>query len=448
MTNNKVAWAEGLFLRSHLFQQQERYLEWFTHQRLICSEPFYWGFKSLHLNKDSLVVGKLSLFDTEGIMPDGTPFNALHSFYQIPSIQITDKHIGMEIFLATPAKQPNGGETTFEADFSEKSMARYVAVDEELFDSNVINRGTQIAQISKMQVQLLFENELNDSWNALPIARVQSVLSTKEVILDANFVPPIMQIGGHEWILHWLDKLVNLLNVRANNLADRLSSGKGNTKGGGDVADYLLLTTLNKYNPVLKSYLGLRITPPIDLYYKLMEFAGEIATFMRPATRRPSQYPSYVHLTPYDNFNAIFVDLYSMLNAVLVRGAELIQLQEDKGMHIGLINPTLFKEFDSFVVMVTADVPIETLIDQFKAQTKFASVDYLPELIKSHLQGLSINMLPVPPRQLPYQADSVYYEIVRKGSLWTEVEKTGSIAMHIAGKIPGLNVELWGVRNQ
>ncbi|MDT3530749.1 hypothetical protein [Cronobacter sakazakii] len=33
MRTNKVIWSEGLFLRPQLFQQQERYLEYFSHKR-------------------------------------------------------------------------------------------------------------------------------------------------------------------------------------------------------------------------------------------------------------------------------------------------------------------------------------------------------------------------------------------------------------------------------
>ena len=52
MSINRVSWTEGLFLRAHLFQQQERYLEFFAHQRTLATEAFFWGFRKISLNTE------------------------------------------------------------------------------------------------------------------------------------------------------------------------------------------------------------------------------------------------------------------------------------------------------------------------------------------------------------------------------------------------------------
>ncbi len=447
MSINRVSWTEGLFLRAHLFQQQERYLEFFAHQRTLATDAFFWGFRRISLNTDSLVSGKLSLNYAEGVFPDGSPFDALHTFASVPSIQITEKNLGQVISLALPIKQPHGEETVFAVDESEKSLARYVAIDEELFDSSASNRGTQVAQISKMRAKLLFDNEVNDSWTCLPIAKVKSVLSSREVILDEDFVPPVLTVGTHFWLTGWLDKLINLCSVRADNLASRMVAGDGEIQGVADIGDYLLLQIMNKYEPVLRAYAEVQTLQPLDLYFTMVEFSGELSTFVKTTTRRPQKYNVYDHKDPYQTFHKLFFDVHTMLNEILVKSAEKLALQEKKGMSVAVVDPTMLEQFGSIIVAVSANMSAEALIPQFPAQAKFASVDYLPELIRSHLPGLPINLLAIPPRQIPYHSDYVYFELARTGNLWKEIQKTGSIAMYVAGKLPGLQVELWGVRN-
>jgi len=72
----------------------------------------------------------------------------------------------------------------------------------------------------------------------------------------------------------------------------------------------------------------------------------------------------------------------------------------------------------------------------------------LPELIRSHLPGLPLQALPVPPRQIPFNAGYVYFELSRSGPLWNEIAQYGGLAMHIAGQFPVLKLELWGVRHK
>ena len=40
-----------------------------------------------------------------------------------------------------------------------------------------------------------------------------------------------------------------------------------------------------------------------------------------------------------------------------------------------------------------------------------------------------------------------YFELDRGGELWKQLEQTGSLAMHIAGEFPGLELEFWAIRH-
>jgi type VI secretion system protein ImpJ len=48
----KVAWTEGLFLRPHHFQQNDRYHEHLLESRVRHATPYPWGFSYLEIDHD------------------------------------------------------------------------------------------------------------------------------------------------------------------------------------------------------------------------------------------------------------------------------------------------------------------------------------------------------------------------------------------------------------
>jgi len=108
--------------------------------------------------------------------------------------------------------------------------------------------------------------------------------------------------------------------------------------------------------------------------------------------------------------------------------------------------PTELAGYASLVLAVGAQMPSEVLQQQFSAQTKISPPQRLPELIRSHLPGLTLVPLPVPPRQIPFNSGYIYYELSRSGPFWDQIAQQGGLAMHIAGHFPELKLELWGVR--
>ena len=70
----RVVWSEGLFLRPHHFQQQERFLEATLEQRVGPLSRAGFGFTSLTVDRALLLQGKVHVSSASGLLPDGTPF--------------------------------------------------------------------------------------------------------------------------------------------------------------------------------------------------------------------------------------------------------------------------------------------------------------------------------------------------------------------------------------
>ena len=67
-------------------------------------------------------------------------------------------------------------------------------------------------------------------------------------------------------------------------------------------------------------------------------------------------------------------------------------------------------------------------------------------LVQLQLPGVTVRPLPVAPRQIPYHAGYHYFELDKSGDMWRQLEKSGGVAMHLAGEFPGLAMEFWAIR--
>src|ERR1700722_8066098 len=72
---SKIVWSEGLFLRPHHLQQNDRYLEHLLERRVGDVTPYPWGFSVLEIDRDLAQQSKFFVRRAAGIMPDGTPFD-------------------------------------------------------------------------------------------------------------------------------------------------------------------------------------------------------------------------------------------------------------------------------------------------------------------------------------------------------------------------------------
>ncbi len=444
--HNKVVWYEGQFMRPQLFQQLERYLEYFAHKRAAVLSPFFFGFTHYSLDDEALALGKVIVKSAAGIFPDGTPFDAPGGTPPPAPLTIRPEHLEQLIYLAVPIRVPNGEETTF--DNASDSLARNAVFNVDLRDTNSVGQGSQMVQLSNLRLRLVPEKEMTDAWIGLALTRVKTIRADGSIELDDTLVPPVSAYGASSLLTSWLAKIHDLTRLRATALAQRLTGADGKAGTAAEVSDYLLLQTLNRYEPLLQHLRRVPTTSPADLYALLLSMAGELSTYVRTTTRRPfDSHPPYQHTAPHLCLRPVVDDTHRLLNAVLVRSAQHIELKDaGYGMRNAVVDPAEIPGFTSVVLAVSAAMPPDTLQQQFAAQAKVGPSERLPDLVRGHLPGIALQALPVPPRQIPFNAGFIYYELSRSGQLWEDVERRGGLALHIAGDFPSLKLELWGIR--
>lgn len=443
---NKVVWSEGLFLHPQLFQQQERYLEHMAHARSLPLSPFFWGCSALEIASDSLSLGKVALRRAVGVFQDGTPFDAPGHTPLPDPFAVTETHLGQVVYLTLPARSPGDEEITFEE--TPGSLARFGTFEAELPDVNSMGMEPQTVQLARLRLRLVPESELSGALMGLAVARVLEVRSDGGVRLDPDFLPTVSNCAASEKLLAWLTEIHGLVHLRAEGLAAALVGADADNTVA-EVSDYLLLQTFNRYEPLLEHLLRVRRTSPEALYRLFATLAGELSTFLRFRTRRPSPYPEYRHDQPGAALQSVVEDLRLLLNIVLERGAQRIPLEpQPHGRSLAVFAPGEADGFSSLVLSVAAHLPRDVLSTEFPVKTKIGPPDRLAQLVRSHVPGVFLQPLAVAPRQIPFNVAAVYFELRREGMLWDLIREGGGLAIHVAGDFPGLHMELWGTRDR
>ena len=104
---SKVFWSEGLFLRPHHLQQNDRYVEHLLESRVRHATPYPWGFSHLEIDRDLAQQSKFAVRRATGIMPDGTPFDIPDNSPIPEPIDVPDTASGQIAWLSMPVAAPN-----------------------------------------------------------------------------------------------------------------------------------------------------------------------------------------------------------------------------------------------------------------------------------------------------------------------------------------------------
>jgi type VI secretion system protein ImpJ len=309
-----------------------------------------------------------------------------------------------------------------------------------------MSSGRKPATLGVGKLRLQFALEVDDLADRLviPIARIIEVKSDKEVVLDTGFVPTAMDIRAAQPLHGFLSELEGLLNHRVTALAGRLT--QGGTKGSAEIQDFLLLLMINGTLPAVRHMLATENVHPADFFRDCVSLAGKLATFTDPKMR-PPDFPDYQHHELTATFAPVIRELRKYLSAVLEQNAIPIPLEPRKyGISVGVIADRKLITTAGFVLAVTSEAPAENVRRHFAGQSKVGPVEEIRQLVNSALPGIALRPLPVAPRQIPYTSGSVYFELDRESPYWGKMTTSGGIAVHVSGAYPGLEMQLWAIR--
>lgn len=441
-SNNKVVWSEGLFLRPQHFQQHDRYVERYVEGRSAPLRSHSWGFTELQIERELLAIGKLGLKRASGVFPDGTPFT-MPEDEPLPSplelnAQVRDKGV----LLAIPVRK----EGTRQSDRREvvDGVMRYRARDVDARDVTSDANAVQPLEVACLRSRLLLADEPREEYACIPVAHILECRADKMIALDDRFIPTVLNSRHAPNLATFMTEVQGLLHQRGEALAARaVASGRS---GSAEIADFLMLQAINRYEPLVTHWAQSPLVHPEDLYRLCLEIVGDLST-LTAESRRPPKLPVYQH----DNLRASYEPLMAAMRAcfsvVLKQNAIQIPLEKKRfNISVGVVADRALFDEAAFVLAARADVPSESVRRDFPAQATLAAVDKIAKLVNEHIPGIPLQPLSAAPRQIPFHAGFTYFELDRNSPLFRELKSGGGIALHVPDSFPGLAMELWAIR--
>ncbi|MCW0505999.1 type VI secretion system-associated protein [Aeromonas piscicola] len=442
-SRNRVIWREGLFIKPQHFQQQQRHSEYALHARLSALSDYFYGLQSLAINEDYLGFGRIALVGATGILPDGTVFNIPNDDMLPAPLEITDASVAnQKVYLALPLSVSGVNEVNQGGQVATRLQAhRHDVRDLHSEGGDVVS-----LEVGRVSLRLMLEREDRSAYASLAIARILDKRPDGGLVLDPNFMPCSISVSAIPTLKRFLGESAGLVAERARSLSQRIAAP--GQQGVADVAEFMMLQLLNRAQPQLSHLSRLGTLHPERLHEALVQLCGELMTFT-DESRLPPEFPAYRHDDQQVSFEPVMLALRQALSTVLSPRAVSIQLRKHQyGVMVAMVNESELMQSADFVLAVRARMPQEQLRKQLLQQTKVASSDKIRELISLQLPGIPLLPLPVAPRQLPYHAGYSYFQLDRQSPAWQMLAVSNTLAFHIAGDFPELDMQLWAIRSQ
>lgn len=442
-SRNRVIWREGLFIKPQHFQQQQRHSDYALHARLSALSDYFYGLQSLAINEDYLGFGRIALVGATGILPDGTVFNIPNDDVLPTPLEVTDASVAnQKVYLALPLSVSGVNEVNQGGQVATRLQAhRHDVRDLHSEGGDVVS-----LEVGRVSLRLMLEREDRSAYASLAIARILDKRPDGGLVLDPNFMPCSISVSAIPTLKRFLGESAGLVAERARSLSQRIAAP--GQQGVADVAEFMMLQLLNRAQPQLSHLARLGTLHPERLHEALVQLCGELMTFT-DESRLPPEFPAYRHDDQQVSFEPVMLALRQALSTVLSPRAFSIQLRKHQyGIMVAMVNESELMQSADFVLAVRARMPQEQLRKQLLQQTKVASSDKIRELISLQLPGIPLLPLPVAPRQLPYHAGYSYFQLDRQSPAWQMLVVGNTLAFHIAGDFPELDMQLWAIRSQ
>lgn len=443
MLNKKVIWSEGMFLLPQHFQQHDRYIEYMLNVYSKRPQRYNWGLLNLDLSQELMLQAKLGLNSAKGIFADGTVFDIPQVDTNPPPLNLSPGTLNTIIYLILPLKREGLPETKI-AGTNENQACRFSGEFFQVDDNTTLSNSATQLQLGTLNLSLKPSSEDLAGYNTIGVAKVKEVDSNGKVLLDEDYIPPCLNLMNLSRGNAMVQEVSGYLYQRKTILATFVNMA--DPQNIPEIQDFLLLQLINRYVPLFDHLLKTTQCTPEEFYLLLIQFISELSTFAYES-REVDQLPDYDHL----DLSQVFLTLINLLKSYLNCLSQPKSLnhpieKKDKGIWIARIdNPQIFKD-SIFILSIKAKVPDDQIISEFPQQVKIAPLEEINNLIKYALPGLTLKFVGNLPREIPFKDGFIYFELDNKSTFWKRFETSSSIAIHIAGHFPNLEMELWSVK--
>ena len=440
--SSRVAWTEGLFLRPQHFQQEARYLD---RALKACFNVVAngWGFSKLDLNSELLELGQFAIERASGFFPDGEIFDfPEHDISPLP-IDIHEDAHGCAVYMCLQPKRFGDQETSLEG-----ANTRRCTQTAQVTDMATEARSEAASvEIARLKPILKLEKKPGagiEGFVSIAVARISDIGADGAVKLEKNFIPTVYDHSSAKILKSFITNTEGLLEGRSATLAARVT---GASSGGApEVSDYILLQTINRYLNIFRHFSNVKTMHPQELFLGASNLCAEFSVHTQPDRMAPA-FKAYDHRNLTESFKPVIEEVRRCLSYIGDPTATNLPLSERGfGIQVAEITDKTLLKTSQIVLAVGASMPGEDIRRRFPKEAKIGNVDVIRDLVNIQIPGVRLKALPVAPRQIPYHAGKVYFELERKGDYWEGLVESSAVALHVGGDFPDLNLTLWAIR--
>ena len=437
---SRVVWSDGMYLGPHHFQVQSRYFE--DSIQFATSSLWFasYGLAGLELDPEALYNGTVSLLHARGLFPDGLAFNMPESDALPAPCTITDLFPptadGLTISLAIPRHNPSGSNCSLPEN---PASSRYVAESRVIHDENT-GYDEKTVRLGRKNFRILAESEPAGELMTLPLGRVLRD-GSGHFVYDAQFVPPVLQIGASARLLQLLQRLIEILDAKSAAIG---GAGRGSDFSTREIANFWLLHAVNSGLAPLRHLLASKQRHPEELFVELSRLAGALCTFSLES--QPRDLPLYDHQNPGPCFERLDRHIRAHLETIVPTNCILIPLASAGDyFYDGDVTDTRAIGPARWILAIKADIGEAEIMTRVPQLVKVCSPPFVRELVKRAMPGMSLLHLPAPPPAVAPRVDTQYFGISRSGPCWDHIMQTRRVGVYVPGEIPNPKVEILAV---
>jgi len=441
---SRVVWAEGMYLAPQHFQAQNRYFEEAVQFATASLWNDAYGLASCQLDGDALRNGTVSLLHARGMFQDGLPFDIPECDPRPEPRNIAEKFLpatdSLTVALAVPRWVQ--GRQNCELDPIPSGNARYLSTVEMVHDENT-GLDAKPIQMARKNIRLVVLPVEDENLLTLPIAQVMRDQSG-HFVYDPTHVPPCLRLTASERLSSMLQRLIEILEEKSTVVTQEQQQPGGKFQTGmsaRQVAQFWFLHAINSSLTPLRHILLAKHRHPEELFREMSRLAGALCTFSLDTNLR--SLPAYNHYDPGPGFTFLEDHIIRHLEIIVPSQAVVIPLRPAaRYFYEGEIVDQRCLGRARWMLGIRSPIGEADLISKALQLVKVCSSQFVGELVKRALPGLTLSHMQVPPAAVATKVDSQYFVITRSGPCWEHIMRTHSVGVYVPGEIPSPEIEL------
>lgn len=447
----QVHWGQGAFLSPQHLQAQDLWQQAGRHALHLRLTPFPWGFEMLRVREDALASGvvdveRFALVTREGERMLGGTVDTAPGNARVPQRNIADVPVSssdpIPVWLVFNRERALQGLATRE---SGRLASRHALASDSLGDP--YDPQAPEAEVDFLLYQANIVTGLDE--NADAIVRGSDSYKFAELVpagpgkfkLSADYIPPTTAISASHNLARWTRALRDLLVSRGQDFASvkRQRGIRAASTSAQEVMRVLMMQTFARHIPLFQEHARLGTVGAYALYQDLRRLVAEFSVFSEDigyfgelaGKPRETELPDYDHEDLRRCFRIGFDRAEALIKALTV-GAEVgITLAYDGRFYRADLPANLFENDKTrFYLAFESEQKGADLFARLSRTGKIASMDEMPRLLSAALFGLKIDLLPVPPEELPQKSpNTTYFLVDTTHPFWQMIKNGRNIAV-------------------